>query len=83
MNRLGSDLRLYDVDNCFGQFNLSPVNAFENAPNCVGHSIHVTVVYSVVCSEITRRFVNVFARSPIVCPFYIPIICIDRLLFIL
>jgi hypothetical protein len=84
MNRLGSDLRLYDiVHNCFGQFNLSRVNAFENTPNCIGYSMHVTVVYPVVCSEVTPRVINVVARPLIVCPFCVTIICIDHLLFIL
>ena len=77
MKRLGSELRSHDiVDNCFGQFNLSRGNAFEHTPNCVGYSINVTVVYSVGCSEITRRIANVFAPSLIVCPFCITMICI-------
>jgi hypothetical protein len=81
---LGLDLRLYDiVDNCFRQFNLSRVNAVENTTNCIGDWIHVTVVYRVVCSEITRTIINVVARPLIVCPFYITIICIDNLLCIL
>jgi hypothetical protein len=78
---LGLDLRSYDtVDSCFGQFNLSRVNAVENSPNCVRYSFRVTVVYPVVCSEIARRITNVVAGPLIVCPFCINIICIDHLL---
>ena len=70
-------------DHCFGQFNLSRVNAIENTPYFMGYAIHVTVVYPVVCSEITHRITDVVARSVFVCPFCITIICIDHLLFIL
>ena len=65
-------LRSYDIaENCFGQFNLSHVNAVENSPNCIGYLIHVTVVYPVVCSGITRRIISIVARPIIVCPFCI------------
>jgi len=84
MNRLGSDLLSHDiVDNCFGQFNLSRGNAVANTPNCIRYSIHVTVVYPVGCSEITRKITNVVACSLVVCPFCIAIICTDHLLLIL
>lgn len=84
MNRLGSDPRSHDiVDNCFGQFNLSRDNAFENTPNCVGYSIHVTVAYPAECTEFTCGITNVMACSVIVCPFCITIISTDHLRFIL
>jgi len=59
------------------------LTAFENTPNCIGYSMHVTVVYPVVFSEVTRRIINVVARPLIVCPFRFTIMCIYHLLFIL